>query len=270
MAISYSSYDSLIADISAGKTKTWEFYKAGSAAQVAGAMHSLWFAAGSPAAGAAAAVSPGESLTSAAGGMVFADAAPDIKHLIGLAAQSTSAGTFIIYDRLYQVGGISLTSTGDKALNNGSIVLPRYTDGIGVLPLIEVTTATTTTAPVVTLTSYVNQADAIKTTAASLTFPAAATVLNLCSWLPIVAGDTGVKQVTTLNVGTAASAGVACVSLVKPLVYMPVIANIGNAMDLVLQVLAMPRLYDGATLGIMYVAGTTTALNVHGQIRLVY
>jgi hypothetical protein len=83
-------------------------------------------------------------------------------------------------------------------------------------------------------------------------------------------GDKGVRSVETLNVGTAGTAGVVTVLLMQPLAFLPIIANQWNERDLVLQLSALPQIYDGASLGLAVLASGTTALNIWGNIRIAY
>jgi hypothetical protein len=82
--------------------------------------------------------------------------------------------------------------------------------------------------------------------------------------------DKGVKAAATLNVGTAAAAGVTNFVLIKPLATLPLIANVWNERDLVLQLSALPRIYDGACLCLAFLGNAATASNITGTLRLGY
>jgi len=268
----FTDYNDLINEITNnGKLLAWDFSKAGAAAQGAGSWETLWKLAGSPGAGSDPAGTPGTQYNSAAnnvGSMVFADVTPDTKHLVTFGGVSSQPGTLLLYDRLVGVGGISLASTGNKTLN--SATLPRYAGGIGVIPVLEVTTATTNTAPVVSLNSYTNEQDQTGRAGGTFTFPAAATVLHYLCFLPLQGSDKGVKAAATLNVATAANAGVANFVLIKPMAYLPLMANTWNERDLVLQLAGLPRAYDGACLCLAFLANGTAAPNIWGNIRIAY
>lgn len=268
----FASYDDLIAEITAGKHKTFSFYKVSSAPEAAGVWHSLWKAAGVPGAGADPATTPGTAYDDTAGSIFFQDEASDQKHIVTLGACANVNCTLMLYDRLVGVSGISLATTGAKTVN--STALPRYSgaNALGVQAWLEVTTATTTTAPVVNLNAYTDQDGNTGNSGANLTFPAAATNVDaFIGPLPISNADRGIRSIEAgLNVSTAAAAGVVNVVLIKPLLYLPLIANQWNERDCVLQMTSLPRLFDGASLGLAILASGTTATTVWGQIGVAW
>jgi hypothetical protein len=136
---------------------------------------------------------------------------------------------------------------------------------------LEVTTATTTTAPVVSLNSYTNEAGTAGRAGGSLTFPAAATAIHsLIGPLPIQAGDKGIRSVEVgLNVGTAASAGDCNLVLLRPLaIVTPPFGGWGER-DLVLQLSALHRIHDGATLAHAMFPGFATTRSMIGHVAVV-
>jgi hypothetical protein len=250
----FTSYDDIIASLSAGKSYYKEFGK------------SLWRVGNLPAAGA----DTGGALVSAAGGLVMPDQAVAYKHLLTFGGVASTNGTLMIYDRLVQVPTISVASTGNRTVNTAA--LPRYADGVGVQCWLEVTTATTVTAPVVHLHSYTDEgANPSQDSVTNFTFPAAATVLNsLIGPLPILAEDVGIQAVATLNVSTAGNQGAVTVVLLRPLAFLPMIQNTWNERDMVLQLASLPRIYDGATLAMAFLPNAVTATNLWGQTRIGY
>lgn len=269
----FSSYDDLINEMTTnGKRLEWWFAKTSSAPEAAGAWHSLWTAAGSPGVGATPATTPGTSYTDTAGTMNWGNQSPDQKHIVSVSVTATQNCSLMIYDRLVAVSGLSVASTGNRTVS--STTLPRYTAAnSGVQAWLEVTTATTTTAAVVSMNSYTNDdsSPASGRTGGNITFPAAATNIDaMVGPLPLQVGDKGVSAVSTINVGTAAASGVVNLVLVKPLVFIPLIANIANHIDFVLQLASLPRVYDGASLAMAYQATGTTATSFFGNITLAY
>lgn len=267
----FASYDELINKITAAAQATdFHFHKASSALQGAGWWHSLWKATGTPAAGSDPAATPGTQYNaSSAGALSFSNVSPMTRHGLSFGAVASQNLTLMVYDRLVGVSGISLATTGVKTVN--STALPRYTDGVGVQPWLEVTTATTTTAPNVNLNSYTNDSGVAGRSGTGLTFPAAATVLTAAIGpLPPQAGDKGVRSVESLNVATAAAAGVVNLILIKPLEYIPLTQSIWNERDLVMQFSKLPRIYDDACLGLMLFASGTTSSQAWGQIKTGY
>lgn len=266
----FASYDELISEITAGgKALEGSFSKLTGTMHGAGVWHSLARIAGLPAAMADPATTPGAAEDNFAGSLNWAAVTPETKHILTVQAMGGVAGTLMVYDRLCGVSAISLATTGSKTIN--SAALTRYTDGVGVQAWLEVTTATTVTAPAVTMNSYTDNDANTGQTGTALTFPAAATVLNsLIGPLPLASGDTGVRAVSTINVGTAATAGIVNFLLIKPLVYLPLSANLAGSIDLVRQLASLPRVYDTASLGLAWLATATTTHTIQGLVRLGY
>lgn len=270
----FTSYDDLIAELSAnGKSYQWDFGKvAASAVQGAGTWFSLWDSVGTPGAGSNPSTTPGDTHTNVAGSINFPDQASDTKHLLSFGAVCSIAGVLMLYDRLASVSGISLASTGNKTVNSGT--LPRYSgaDAANVQAWLEVTTATTTTAPVVSLNSYTNESGTTGRSGGTRTFPAAATVVrSMIGPMPLQAGDKGIRSVEVgLNVATAAAAGVCNLVLLRPIAMLPVPTSVWVEKDMVLQAPSLPRLYDGASLGLAVMLNAAGTPQVWGRVGVGY
>lgn len=265
----FLNYDDLILEITTnGKLYERNGFKNVITPEAAGVWHSLWRETGMPGAGADPATTPGTAHDDTAGSIFFPDQASDQKRLIAAALNLTIAGSIMIYDRLVSVSGLSLASTGNKTVS--SAALPRYTDGIGVQAWLEVTTATATTAPIVTLNSYTDNDGNTGQTGAAETFPAAVTNVNSFIPLSLAAGDVGVRAVSTFNVGTAASAGICNLVLLKPLATIPVAGNAGAIIDFVTGIPIQPQIFDGATLAFALNAGSVSNHRLDFQLWTAY
>jgi len=263
--------------IDKGKYYEVTFNKVGSAPELSSfpfVTHSLWKVGAIPAAGADPATTPGTAYDDTAGSMFFPDQSSDRKFLLSFGASSQPpASSLVLYDRLVGVSGISVASTGNKTIN--SAALPRYSgaDSEGVECWLEVTTATTATAPVVSLNSYTNQAGTTGRAGGTVTFPAAATnVDTIIGPMPLQAGDTGIRSIEVgLNVATAASAGVINVLLLRRIaaIALPT-ANEYYETQYVGEMLALPRIFDGACLCLMQYAVSNTATTFNGKIMVGY
>lgn len=266
----FSSFTDLLAEMAAGKVWEVPFQKAGSVS-VTNQWYSHWKQAGFPPAGGDPATTPGTQYSNADGSIYFDDKDPDRKFLVkaGLVSQSASyASVVMVYDRLVGVSGISLTSTGDKTIN--SAALPRYTDGVGVLAALEITTATNTTAPVVTLNSYTNTGDQAGRAGDQVTLGSTYCPVGYFHILPLQAGDKGVKAVATINVGTATTGGIANLILFKPLAVIPLVPGISNDIEFVMQQAALPRIYDDACLGFLSFYTSTVAVGIGGCLTVAH
>lgn len=274
----FTSRDDLINEITTnGKQDLFNFYKvAPAAAEAAGVWQSLWKGVGNPGAGSDPAATPGTVFDSdptspVAGSVNFADRSTDQRYLLSFGAVATQNCTLMLYDRLAGVSGISTATTGAKTVNSGA--LTRYSSTAATLNEVwlEVTTATTTTAPVVNLSSYTSADGTTAQTGGNVTFPAAATDLHTMIQVPLNASKRGVRSVEAgLTVGTASAAGAVNVLIIRPLARIPLLANSWNEVSFLDDTMGLPRIYDNATLGLALLASTTTATTVWGSINCAY
>jgi hypothetical protein len=247
------------------------FYKTGPTNEGAGFWTSLWYAAGKPAAGADPAATPGTAYSSAAGSLFFPATYPYGRFLVQIGAIATQNCVLMLYDRLVGVSGLSVASTGDKTVN--SIALPRYSgppDVYNVEAWLEITTVTATTAPIVTMNSYTNGAGTAGQGGVATGFPAAVTDVRTMVRLKLDTASRGVKACATINVGTAASAGVVNFLLIRPLAYMNLRANMWTEKDLLVQMSSFVGLQSGHSLALAMLATGTTAANIEGTIKAAY
>ena len=268
----FSSYDDLIAEMTSGKSSEYSFFKTSTAPEAAGVWHSLWKAPGTPGAGSdPTAFGTGLSYTDRAGSISFADQTPDTKHLVTFGAAASQNCTLMLYDRLVAYGAIPAT-VQNNAL--GAITLPRYgvadgLNGIGVEAWIELTTASTA-AGAMTLSSYTDHTGATGQTGPSFTLPAAATNIDAFVKVPLAAASLGIRAAANLNVTGAPTTAVMNLVLLKPLAFIPMIANQWNERDLVLQFASLPRIWNGASLGLAILASGTTATSVWGNVKIAW
>lgn len=264
----FTSYDDLIQESTVnGKQFSWDFFKVGVVGQAAGVWQSLWTAAGSPGAGVTVLNStPGNSFVNQSGSITFTNVSPDLASMVTFGGSATTDCSLQIVDRLCVVGNISLLGASNKLIN--TVAVPRYASSSYVESWLEITTATTTSATV--LSQSFNDETGVQRTGAALTFPAAATVVTTMLKLPLVAPAKGVQGVSSINIATPPAAGVANLYLQRPLATIPLRANVWNERDLVLQLAALPRVFDGASLCLQYLASATTATNFWGTVRLAY
>lgn len=271
----FTSRDAIInaLTVSGQRDEQWFTKIAPAAAEAAGVWQSLWKGTGTPGAGTDPAATPGtvyvsDATTPVAGSIWFPDRSPSTRFLTSFGAVASQNCTLLLYDRLAGVSGISLSTTGAKTVNSGA--LDRYASAAADdnEVWLEVTTATTTTAPVVNLNSYTSADGTTAQSGGSVTFPAAATDLHSMVKMPLSASKKGVRSVEAgLNVGTAAAAGAVNVLITKPLAYLPLAANVYNEISFLDDNLGLPQIFDNATLGIALLATVTTAVTVSGKIQ---
>lgn len=273
-----STLDDIISAYTSGQVLEGIAYrKVSSAPELAGWPHSLWRvgpmppAGGDGAAGSGTPGAGGTALDLADGSLSqgWLDQSPDTKVILDFNAVASAVCTLVLVDRLVSVSGIALSSTGNK--NVGSVALPRYTSGVGVQAWLEVTTATATTAPIVSMNSYTDQSGNTGSAGGTITFPAAATNVDTLVPLPFAAGDYGVRTCATVNVATAGSAGAANFVLTKELLRIPLEAGGGRGYPPYIESMAWPTVEDGASLMLYYLPGAASAITFSGgPIRGVY
>lgn len=158
-------------------------------------------------------------------------------NFMGLAGSGSGGqrGAYLGY--LYELGTLNLAATGNQFTHHSATfpvlrtVFGVASQAISLIPFLQVTTATTTTAPVVRLrtatdTAGYNDQDGNATIGVkTLTFPNAATELNTCLTFRLEAEDNGVRDITQIRVDTAAAAGAAKVWGFEPLVPLPRFAS---------------------------------------------
>lgn len=232
-------------------------FKANFTGEVAGQLHSAMYLTGRP--GAAAAPSPGlagAALTSYAGQIPFPAAVGGKNiHLVGLdAAQGANIGGVILADRLWHNSGLTVTTTTAQTVNSAAFPARDEngtTNGESVLIGIEVSTATTNASPVTNTTmSYTNQAGTAGQTGTISSFPATAVAGTFVPF-NLAAGDTGVRSVQSVTLGTSYGAGAIHLVAYRVLAMIGTpLVNVTASKDAVQ--LGMPRCYDSSVPFMLY------------------
>lgn len=167
-----------------------------------------------------------------------------------------------LFDVLWVNSGIAVTTTTAQGIT--SVAWPARdaagsTNGLGVMVGILVTTATTNAGAITNTTlNYTNQAGTAGRTATIASFPATA-VVGTVVWFQLQAGDSGVRSIQGITLGTSYGGGAISLIAVRMLMSAAVpAANIGSmGPDLEPGV----RLYNGSCMLHGYVASATTATN---------
>ena len=195
------------------------------------------------------------------------------KHLLNAAAQTAAPTTapcvLMLVDLLGFYPVTTVTTTGAQTLNN-TVTLPRYTDGAGVQAFITPSTVMGAATPNITL-SYTNSAS-VAGKATPTTLPIGNTAAAVTSivysgtgagkygpFMPLAAGDAGIKSVQSINLSASYVSGVLNLVLCKPLMTLPITTlGVTAERDLVNQFASMPKVYDGACLAWLMLAGAAT------------
>lgn len=269
----FSSYDDIISQITVnGYATDYDGFKVIATAPLANVWHSAWTDIGIPGAGSNPAATPGTvhdgTSTNNFGGITFANVSTQSRYLLSFGAVANIGCNLMLVDRLVGVSGLSTTTTGNKTVSSSALPT-RYSTGAGVQAWLECTTLMTGTVPHITLNSYTNQANTAAQSGGALTLPGLMKVGDMCA-MPVQAGDSGVRAVSTINVGTNSSAGVVNLVLVKPLAYLNIPAGVWNEKDCVMQIPSLPQIYDAACLQVLYQPISGSASTIYFKIRTAY
>lgn len=277
----FASLSDLISEASQGKSRKFNIHKAGTTGVVA-ATNSLWGVGNQPVAGAAGAAAPGGTVhdDSNTGALLFTNpASGDTQHFVSAQIVATVAGNqLLLYDRLFSFA---------KTVNNGAAesvtgVPSRYQnttagqqDSIaGNFMFFETQTALPATAHTWNA-SYNDQANA------SSTLPTvagnASNIVNrldhpTAQWFaPLESGDTGIKSLNSVNIGTTLASGAINVVLGHPIAWIPCpLANIMVPTDGIAGSFQLARIFDDACLAFLEaVKSATTATTYTGSINTV-
>lgn len=286
--MAYTSTDDMTAELAAGKSFRTDFFKLNNVAHVAGNCYDLSLGAGVP----IATTYPGTALNAVApddtlgwGMLHGGNVSGDTKHILNAMAMvvgTTSApGILMLVDIALYYPGIDLKSTSTQTMVN-SVSLSRYTSGVGLRAYMVVTTqsgGTPASTPVFTF-NYRDQGDTdaafagmtINFTAGAAGIPPVSKIAHCAPaanhpgpFLPLNAGDTGIKrlnsvQLTTAYTGSTTTTG--CFVMCKPLLSIPLVGiGVPGERSFFAPSPILPTIPDGACLSLLYFPGAATAAN---------
>ena len=280
----FASISDLIAEATAGKTRIFNFNKAGPTG-VANVTSSLWRLGAQPAVGSA----PGN----AAGGTAFVDTSTgtfpftnptggDTQHFVSAQVTASVAGnTLLLYDLIFGCNK-TMNSTANEAVTG---VPSRYQSttgtaadyGAGNFLFVQVGgTALAATAHNWDTCTYTDQDGNTAVTLPTITGNSGAIVDRLDhptnQWFaPLATGDTGIKALTQMHCSAAVATGVIWFMMGHPIAFMPVpIANLACTVDGINTAFSLARVFDDAALAFLEVIKpSTTATTYNGMFTTV-
>lgn len=263
-----TSVDSLIAALIATPTLVG---KDAATNKAAGTLHTPWYGTGPISAGAA----PTGALNGAVFSGVTAGAVPNPVAVSGLTSRIarltlTSAagiGYLQIVDRLW--GNVPVVTT----TTSQAVTSPTWpardtsasTNGAGVYLALEAS-ATTGNAGAITNTtvSYTNSANTSGRTATLATFPATATT-GTWGIFALASGDTGVRSVQSITLGTSYVSGQVNLIAYRPVTELAMPSStVGYAGDEFS--LGLPTVWDNSVLQLLYMPTGTSAGPLYGSV----
>ena len=278
----FTSQDDLInqvSDLGNAYRTDWQKSTFTTTAQTAGLWYSLFRGGGNPPAdtimgtGTNLAFQALTDTTAGATGIPHGGNVGDFKVLLNAAAQTAAATTapcvLMLVDLLGFYPITTVTTTGDQALNN-TVTLPRYTSGAGVQAFLTPSTVMGAATPNIRLTYTDSGGTAGNLTPATLPIgnTAAAVTSVVYSgtgsgkfgpFFPLAIGDSGIRSVQQFNLSATYVSGVLNLVLCKPLLTLPITTlGVTAERDLVNQFASLPKVYDGACLAWLMLAGAAT------------
>jgi hypothetical protein len=252
----------------AGMRPPEDFLKAGATMESAGVHHSLFYTAGRP--GAAVAPSPGlagAALTSYAGQIPWVNPASGNSYLARLEASGNASGTLLLCDRLWHNSGIVVTTTTVQTVN--SVAWPARdrdgsTNGESVLAALEFSAASTNAAIGNTTLSYTDQSGNAGATATLPTTPATIAAGSFLPF-PLAAGDTGIRSIQSITLGTSYLTGTMHLVAYRVLARLGCSAsNVPAALDAVTG--GFVRLYNDSVPFLVWLPTGTAGITLNGQL----
>lgn len=255
----------------AGLLAPERYLKVGGTMEAAGVLHSLAYTTGRP--GAAVAPTPGlagAALTTYGGQIPFTNPGSGNSYLARLSATSTLGGQLIVYDRLWHNSGFTVTTTTAQTVTSAAWPArdsAGSTNGAGVMVGIEVSTATTNAGAIANMTmSYTNQSGTAGQTATMTSFPATAVAGTFVPF-HLAAGDTGVRAIASLTLGTSLVTGTVHLVAYREIGDITVVA-VANGGSQDAFGTGLVRLYDNTVPFLLWLPSATTAVTVQGSFTV--
>jgi len=202
-------------------------------------------------------------------GLDFPAVSPKRRFIHSISGCSNLPVTICVYDRLVGVGTIGFTTpVGSKAVNTPA--LPRYSgvDAVENQAWFTVQSFNTTQPVIINLDSYTSADGSTGQSGGSISIPTSSGTPQM--WpMPQSATKRGIRSVESINASQIATSFCnGSVVLLRPLAYVS-LSSVWNEVCFATDHLTMPRVYDGAILGVMY--NCPTALVVFNlTIKTVY
>lgn len=214
------------------------------------------------------------------------DVSPDTKHLLNIGAFGSTATSAPSVLQLVDVLGYypitTVTTTTAQTLNN-TVTLPRYADGAGVRAYLVARGTCGAGTPNIQI-SYTNQAGvagktipvtvtAVTTAAAGHIIHSDPTANHYGCFLPLAAGDNGIRSIQTVTLSATMTSGSLALVLCRPITALPIVSlGVASERNLLNQLPSLPRIYDGANLNFLMFTGAAYAAggNIQGYLETIW
>ena len=239
---------------------------------IAGRGCSLWTYDGMPAGGAVPTVAAIPDRTTTGAIPFTAPGGSRDLHLIGASITPLTSGAYLLYDRLFHIGGLSGTSTADQTVQGSpaSPALTRNTGGAGNMAWYEIYTLIGTTTTTLTMTYTDQDGNSGQTSTINIGATNAREVTR-AQRIPLAAGDTGIQAIEkvklTATTGTLGNFGI---TIAQPLAWIPAgVAGAAGWRDYTTGLPGIPVINPDACLALMFLPAAANAPEVWGCIATV-
>lgn len=257
-----------------GKRQAIWFSKAGTV-NTSGAIASLWNVGAFPSAGGTpAAIAAGAVPTNSTAGS-FAQTNPggsDTLHITTFKAAAGAAPNYVmLYDRTFHASAVQHNTTSGQTVS-GTPSRYATTTSPGVFAFLEVTTSIGVTAQNVTMT-YTDQSGNTAEAAAALTIivgSVANRIPHANFFIPLNAGDNGLRTITNLAFSAANTGGVCNIVMGKPLAWINTpVSNSLETEDGINSAFNLAEVLTNACLSLLEFKGVASATTYTGSLVLV-
>ena len=251
--------------ISNAQPPVW-FAKAGTAPKAANIWVDLWGCGGGmPSVGAFNSSLNGAVLTNVTQGGLRYTNAVSASYLLKLAASSSQTGTLMLYDRIWQNGGIGITTTTAQSITTPTIPrdIANSNNGAGLIVGMEMS-ATSTNGTVTNTTLAYTGDDGNTGTATIASYIASATANTFVPFAyDATKNHNGIRAISSLTLGTTYTTGTANLAIIRPIAIVNV-TTAGLVYSADLATSGFPQIFSGSVLGMMWMSPNTTAPSIDG------
>lgn len=181
-------------------------------------------------------------------------------------------GVYLLYDRLFHIGGLSGTSTASQSVQGSpaSPALTRNTNGAGNIAWYEIYSIIGVTSTTLTMT-YTNEAGTGSQTSTINIGANNFREVTRAQRIPLAAGDTGIQSVQSVQLtATTGTAGDFGITIAQPLAWIPVGTSASPGWrDFTTGLPGLPIIHPEACLALMFIPIAATAPEVWGCLSSV-
>lgn len=205
-----------------------------------------------------------------------------LKSLMALTAVSTALPmNMLLCDYLMYYPFLDMGTNDDQLMTN-LVSLPRYADGAGVQAIAVMTNPQVTGGATFNF-DYTNQNGTAGRTSATVTCNTTTAIGSLINtapatagasapFIPLAAGDTGIRSIQTFRMVAGSDVGLICLVLVRPIARLMIRGiDAPTELDFLLDTPSLPEIQDGAYLNFIALPnGSLAATPIHGTAEFVW